>query len=59
MQNYTCKNKQWHVIMWFFFFLKHSYLQKQISSVMVGVTVNTEEAGLSDLERLNLTGLKY
>lgn len=46
-----------HVIMWFF--LKHSYLQKHISSVMVGVTVNTEEAGLSDLERLNLTGLKY
>lgn len=46
-----------HVI--FFFFLKHSYLQKHISSVMVGVTVNTEEAGLSDLERLNLTGLKY
>lgn len=47
-----------HVI-FFFFFLKHSYLQKHISSVMVGVTVNTEEAGLSDLERLNLTGLKY
>lgn len=59
MQNYTCKNKQWHVIMWFIIFLKHSYLQKHISSVMVGVTVNTEEAGLSDLERLNLTGLKY